>query len=38
MHDHADIVRMLIDDYGVDVHTKEEVVLFLLHTSDVRYR
>ena len=22
MHDHADIVEMLIDDYGVDVHKK----------------
>ena len=27
MEDHADIVEMLIDNYGVDVHSKDEVWL-----------
>ena len=25
MADHADIVEMLVDNYGVDVHSKDEV-------------
>lgn len=28
MEDHADIVEMLIDDYGVDVHTKPGEVTY----------
>ena len=29
MDDHADIIEMLVDDYGVDVHAKEEVILIV---------
>ena len=29
MHDHANIVEMLVDKYGVDVHAKEQVNIFI---------
>ena len=40
MANHADIVEMLIDNYGVDVHSKDEVCLMhtQLHTQHVHMR
>ena len=31
-NDHADIVDMLIEEYGADIHAKTQVVLISLHS------
>ena len=36
MANHADIVEMLIDNYGVDVHSKDEVRMAHMHVHTIK--